>query len=177
MSLYRCAACGSPNVVTDTQKEGYNYVKGAIGTVVLGAGGAVAGINGKTKQVYKCPDCGLTLNEPMSFEIKTLIDIGVASESAREKLEINGNKIEWESLISKYKNIENHSSFKTSSSDSSAVADSKKEDEDKTSNVDTITISPEQVEENKKAPPGEPEGAFLSQYTFCGTWWMAFAYR
>lgn len=150
MSLYRCAACGSPNVVTDIQKEGYNYVKGAIGTVILGAGGAVAGINGKTKQVYKCPDCGLTLNEPMSFEIKTLIDIGIASESAREKLEINGNKIEWESLISKYKNIENHSSFKTSSSSDSAVADYKKEHKDKTPDVDTITISPEQLEENKQ---------------------------
>ena len=45
VALYRCAACGSPNVVTDIQKEGYDYVKGAIGTVVLGAGGAVAGLD------------------------------------------------------------------------------------------------------------------------------------
>ena len=75
MALYRCAACGSPNVVTDTQKEGYSYVKGAIGTVVLGVGGAAAGINGKTKTVYKCPDCGLTLNYSMPFEIKALIDM------------------------------------------------------------------------------------------------------
>ena len=78
MALYRCSACGSPNVVIDTQKEGYDYVKGAIGTVLLGVGGAVAGIDGKTKQVFKCPDCGLTLNESMAFEIKTLIDIGVS---------------------------------------------------------------------------------------------------
>lgn len=31
MALYRCAACGSPNVVTDTQIGGlkYDYLKGA----------------------------------------------------------------------------------------------------------------------------------------------------
>lgn len=106
MALYRCAACGSPNVVTDTQKEGYDYVKGAIGTVVLGVGGAVAGINGKTKKVYKCPDCGLTLNNPMSFEIQTLIDIGVRAPASRKNLQLNGVPIDWEAFTSKYKNIE-----------------------------------------------------------------------
>lgn len=109
MALYRCAACGSPNVVEDTQKEGYSYVKGAIGTVVLGAGGAVAGINGKTKKVYKCPDCGLTLNEPMPFEIKTLIDMGVMAPAARKNLQLNGVQIEWEVFTGKYKNIEKDS--------------------------------------------------------------------
>ena len=45
MALYRCAACGSPNVVTDTQIGGlkYDYLKGAVGTAILGAGGAAAG--------------------------------------------------------------------------------------------------------------------------------------
>ena len=44
MALYRCAACGSPNVVTDTQIGGlkYDYLKGAVGTAILGAGGAAA---------------------------------------------------------------------------------------------------------------------------------------
>ena len=86
MALHRCAACGSPNVVTDTQNDGvkYNYVKGAVGTVLLGAGGAAAGIQSDNKQVFKCPDCGLTLNEPMAFEIKTLIDMGVMSAEARK---------------------------------------------------------------------------------------------
>ena len=106
MALYRCAACGSPNVVIDTQKEGYDYVKGAIGTVVLGVGGTVAGINGKTKQVYKCPDCGLTLNEPMAFEIKTLIDVGVMSPSARSNLKLAGVPVDWQTFTRKYKNIE-----------------------------------------------------------------------
>lgn len=109
MALYRCAACGSPNVVEDIQKEGYDYVKGAIGTVVLGVGGAVAGINGKTKKVYKCPDCGLTLSEPMSFETKTLIDIGVSAPSSRKNLQLLGVPIDWETLTHKYKNIENGS--------------------------------------------------------------------
>lgn len=106
MALYRCAACGSPNVVTDTQKEGYDYVKGAIGTAILGTGGAVAGIDGKTKRVFKCPDCGLTMNSPMPDEIKTLIDIGVMDVDARKRLTLRGLPMEWEFLISKYKNIE-----------------------------------------------------------------------
>lgn len=106
MALYRCAACGSPNVVEDTQKEGYSYVKGAIGTAVLGIGGAVAGINGKSKTVYKCPDCGLTLNYSMPFEIKTLIDIGVSAPASRKNLNLNGIPIDWKSFASKYRNIE-----------------------------------------------------------------------
>lgn len=106
MALYRCAACGSPNVVTDTQQQGYDYVKGAIGTVVLGVGGAAAGINGKTKRVYKCPDCGLTLNDPMPFEIKTLIDIGVMSPASRKNLKLGDVPIDWEVFTRKYKNIE-----------------------------------------------------------------------
>ena len=46
MALYRCAACGSLNVVTDTQIGGlkYDYLKGAVGTAILGAGGAAAGM-------------------------------------------------------------------------------------------------------------------------------------
>lgn len=106
MALYRCAACGSPNVVTDTQKEGYDYVKGAVGTALLGVGGAVAGINGKTKRVYKCPDCGLTMNAPMPDEVKTLIDIGVMDVDARKRLVLRGIPMEWDFLISKYQNIE-----------------------------------------------------------------------
>ena len=106
MSMYRCAACGSPNVVTDTQKEGYSYTKGVIGTAVFGIGGAVAGINGKTVTVYKCPDCGLTLNYSMPFEIKTLIDVGVSAPASRKNLQLNGVPIDWKSFTSKYRNIE-----------------------------------------------------------------------
>lgn len=105
MALYRCAACGSPNVVTDTQKEGYDYVKGAIGTVVLGVGGAVAGLDGKEKMVYKCPDCGTTLSYCMSEQLKTIIDMGVASEEMRAHLKLNGVPINWASLTHQYRNI------------------------------------------------------------------------
>lgn len=52
MALYRCAACGSPNVVTASENGGFSYSKGIAGAIVFGAPGAVAGINGKTKQVY-----------------------------------------------------------------------------------------------------------------------------
>lgn len=116
MAVYRCAACGSPNVATDTQKEGYNYVKGAIGTAILGAGGAVAGINGNSKRVYKCPDCGLTMNNPMPDEIKNLIDVGVMDVDARKHLILRSVPIEWDFLISKYKNIESGAGDKIAAS-------------------------------------------------------------
>lgn len=106
MSRYRCSACGSPNVVVDYENGGYSYSKGIVGTVVFGAPGAVAGINGKTKQVFKCPDCGLTLSSPMSDEIKLMIDLGIASKAARNNLTLNGSKIDWTTLTKKYKNIE-----------------------------------------------------------------------
>jgi len=108
MALYRCAACGSPNVVSDIQKGGiqYNYVKGAVGTVILGAGGAVAGISNETQTVYKCPDCGLTLTYPMLPELKMAIDIGVASADARANLTFEGCQLPWEMLVKNYKNIE-----------------------------------------------------------------------
>ena len=105
MALHRCAACGSPNVMTDIQKEGYDYVKGAIGTVVLGTGGAVAGLDGKKTTVYKCPDCGTTLSYCMPEELKMVIDMGVASKEMREHLQLNGAPVDWTSLTQKYRNI------------------------------------------------------------------------
>ena len=74
MSLYRCAACGSPNVVKHEEKDGFSYKKAIAGTVVFGAIGAVAGIDGKTKEVYSCPDCGATLSEPMDSITQAKID-------------------------------------------------------------------------------------------------------
>lgn len=106
MALYRCASCGSPNVVTDTQKEGYDYVKGAIGTAVLGAGGAVAGVNGKKSTVFKCPDCGLTLNYSMPEEIRRTIDRCLIDINARENIRIAGMSINWDTIKMQYKNIE-----------------------------------------------------------------------
>ncbi len=108
MALYRCAACGSPNVVMDTQAGGveYNYLKGAVGTVVLGAGGAAAGVGSKEQKVFKCPDCGLTLSYPMEQESKLMIDLGVADANARDNLKLLGISVPWSYFTSKYKNIE-----------------------------------------------------------------------
>ncbi len=108
MSLYRCAACGSPNVVTDTQVGGikYNYLKGAVGTVALGVGGAAAGITSEKQQVFKCPDCGTTLTYSMDAEMKNLIDFGVMSADARQNLKYCGIPVSWKFISSKYKNIE-----------------------------------------------------------------------
>lgn len=74
MSLYRCAVCGSPNVVKHEQKDGFSYKKAIAGTVVFGAIGAVAGIDGKTTEVYSCPDCGASHPEPMDSITQAKID-------------------------------------------------------------------------------------------------------
>lgn len=108
MGLYRCAACGSPNVVTDTQANGlkYNYLKGSIGTVVLGAGGAAAGVNSQQQTVYKCPDCGITLTYPMDLELAKLIDFGVRYPDLRTQLSYQGTPLLWDAFIlQKFKNV------------------------------------------------------------------------
>jgi len=72
----------------------------------LGAGGAAAGIKNQQQQVFKCPDCGMTLSYAMPEEIKQVIDLGVMSLNARAHLKLRGSPIEWEYLTSKFKNIE-----------------------------------------------------------------------
>ena len=112
MSLYRCAACGSPNVVVDTVKDGvnFNYGKAAIGTAIFGAGGAVTGFSSDSRMVFKCPDCGLTLTYSMPQELKVTIDAAVLSAEARNHLAISlkGHTfpISWDMLKQQYKNIE-----------------------------------------------------------------------
>lgn len=109
MATHRCAACGSPNVLTDTQSGGvsYNYKKGIVGTVVLGVGGAVAGIESKTQNVFKCQDCGITLTYEMPEKIKDAINRGLINETARNSLYVDGmGQLRWESLKRMYKNIE-----------------------------------------------------------------------
>ncbi|MFQ6978159.1 MAG: hypothetical protein ACLRSD_15280 [Oscillibacter sp.] len=98
MGLYRCAACGSPNVMIDTQAGGikYNYLKGAVGTVLLGVGGAAAGIGSQQQTVYKCPDCGMVLTYPMSEALADLIDIGVMYPKARSQLKLMNVDVPWE---------------------------------------------------------------------------------
>lgn len=108
MPLYRCDACGSPNVVREKQTGGikYDYAKGALGSAILGPGGAAAGITNSTEIVYKCPDCGWTLASPMPESIKTLIDLGVSSLEARGNLKLDGTTVPWEVLTRRFKNIE-----------------------------------------------------------------------
>lgn len=108
MALYRCASCGSPNVVADFEEGGvkYNYAKGLAGTVILGAGGGAAGIESKSKLVYKCSDCGLTLSYCMPASTKKAIDVGVQYSSMRDGLFDGAAPVSWEYLTSRYKNIE-----------------------------------------------------------------------
>ena len=82
MSLYRCAVCGSPNVVKIEKNDGFSYSKALAGTVVFGTVGAVAGINGKKSYAYSCPDCGTTLPQPMDSVTKEKIDLVMTNPDA-----------------------------------------------------------------------------------------------
>ena len=108
MSLYRCAASGSPNVQRDTQAGGikYNYKKGLVGAAVFGEAGAVAGIENKREDVFVCPDCGARLTHSMPIEMKNMIDMGVRSVNARKSLRYMGIPLEWSQIKGMFKNIE-----------------------------------------------------------------------
>ena len=82
MSLYRCAVCGSPNVVKIEKNDGFSYSKALAGTAVFGTVGAVAGINGKKSYAYSCPDCGTTLPQPMDSVTKEKIDLVMTNPDA-----------------------------------------------------------------------------------------------
>ena len=99
MSLYRCAICGSPRLTKTSEKSGFSYGKAVAGTAVFGAVGAIAGLDGKKTDVYKCPDCGHTMAEPMDFATQNAIDMCVMDSSVR-------HQYNWEILKRKYINIE-----------------------------------------------------------------------
>ena len=99
IAIYRCAACGSPRVKADEKCEGYSITKGIVGTAIFGNVGAVAGINGKKKTYYHCPDCGTTLSYPMGRTILNVINEYISNPSANESTlrswKKNYPNIEW----------------------------------------------------------------------------------
>ena len=54
----RCPYCGADRLISITKNEGYSYKKGIVGAALLGPAGAVAGLDGKEKDIYHCPLCG-----------------------------------------------------------------------------------------------------------------------
>ena len=108
IALYRCAACGSNNVITDKQVTGlsYNQTKGLLGNAILGPGGAFFGFENGAQQIYICKDCNARLTAPMPSDIKLAIDIGVSNPSARYDLSRIGVPLSWNFLTSQYPNIE-----------------------------------------------------------------------
>ena len=93
MAMYRCAVCGSPHVRKEENNSGFSYKKALVGTVVFGAVGAVAGINGKTTVAYTCSDCGSIMPEPMDkytldlIETALLVPPQIRTDSMRELLD------------------------------------------------------------------------------------------
>lgn len=78
MAAYRCAFCGSPNVIKNENNAGFSYKKALVGTAVFGTVGAVAGINGKKTIEYVCPDCGHTSPNPMDAASQDMADVVLA---------------------------------------------------------------------------------------------------
>ena len=74
--------------------------------MTLGVGGAAAGITSDTQQVFKCPDCGITLSRPLEEPWKTMIDVGNSSLDARKNLNYDGIQVSWDMIKRKYPNIE-----------------------------------------------------------------------
>ena len=99
MAMYRCAACGSSQVVKGDMKTGYSFTKGAIGVAVFGAVGAVAGLDGKKQDVYHCSACGMSMSHPMDDLTKMAIDDCVHSTASR-------SHHDWAMLQYRYPNIE-----------------------------------------------------------------------
>lgn len=96
----RCAVCGSKNVVKEFKKEGYDVKKGVVGTVLVGAPGALAGAGGKEVTYYHCADCGQVMNRPMYQVESDWIDELIANPTLftttlREK-KAQYKNIEWE---------------------------------------------------------------------------------
>lgn len=159
MSLYRCAACGSPNVMVDTQADGvsFNYGKGIAGTLILGPGGAAAGVSSSHRQVYKCSDCGTTLSYTMEPAMKSVIDMGVISLDYRNNISIHGMKMPWETIKARYKNIESGYADQIQQKNAafvSSVADATQEEFDAA--VDTFVLALYRAGHDEHYPiPGE----------------------
>lgn len=99
MAMYRCAACGSDKVIVGTVKDGYSFKKGVLGVAVFGAVGAVAGLDGKKHESYKCMACGMELAQPMDQATKMAIDDCVNYVEMRQMHN-------WSMLKYRYPNIE-----------------------------------------------------------------------
>lgn len=97
---FRCANCGSKKISIIDKNDTYDIKKGAIGVALLGASGAIMGINGKSTKYYHCNECGSTLAYKMPEKIASNIDKYLNAPAVYKDL-LNMEKkiysnIEWE---------------------------------------------------------------------------------
>lgn len=86
--IFWCAACGNPDIIVESDKQGYSMKKGLAGAVVLGPVGAVAGLDGKETTSYYCPKCGARLKNPMpDYEVNTILQLLENPEASRLRIE------------------------------------------------------------------------------------------
>lgn len=99
----RCKHCGSTNIhVYAEQKSSYSYTKGIIGTIVFGAAGAVAGVNGNqiTESKFECLSCGMkgaAEYHVMGSITETEINTALSNNDVKKliKLKERYRNIEW----------------------------------------------------------------------------------
>ena len=86
--IYWCAACGNPDIIIESAKEGYSISKGLVGAAILGSAGAAAGFDGKDVNVYYCPKCGARLRNPMAdYEVNDILNLLKSPDIYRNMLE------------------------------------------------------------------------------------------
>ncbi len=86
--VFWCAACGNPDIIVESDKQGYSMKKGLAGAVILGPVGAVAGLDGKETTSYYCPKCGARLKSPMpDYEVNTILQLLEDPENSRSRIE------------------------------------------------------------------------------------------
>ena len=94
----RCPYCGSNKIFLTSQNDGYSMKKGLIGAAVLGPVGAVAGIDGKTKQVFHCPSCNNDTHDLMNSATDTAISSAIFKKDvdSLKRYKAQYPNIEWE---------------------------------------------------------------------------------
>ncbi len=91
--VFWCASCGNPEIIVESDKEGYSMAKGLVGAAILGPVGAVAGLDGKETSIFYCPKCGARLKNPMpDYEVNSILQMLQDPENSRSAIEAKHKK-------------------------------------------------------------------------------------
>ena len=95
----RCKFCGSKAVFAAEDRSRFSAGKAVAGTLLFGAVGAAAGLDGKKLKGYRCSACGMFSEQTMDSSEEMLINSSITSAKY-------GNRTVYENYLQKYPNIE-----------------------------------------------------------------------